>query len=153
MRKEIINPFIMAARMAFEKDYNVDLVKKTIIRKDSPVPGLGVAVNIGITGGVRGTVVYSMSEETAYGITERMMVGKTSEAIRKFTPSAVAEMANVITGIVTQILEEEKILCEITPPTVFTGANLGINFPEGETICVTASSELGDLEINIAVTE
>ena len=153
MRKEIVNPFITAAATTFAKDFNVKWERKSITKKDAPIPTLEVSVSIGITGGLRGSVVFSMNEPMATSIARvQMPSGTSAEQVQKFVSSAVGEMANVICGLVIIELSELGLECDITPPTVMEGS-VRLNFLSAETICVVGQSELGELEINIAVVE
>lgn len=151
MRQAIVNPFVSAAITTFAKDFGVKLERKSIKKKDAPIPTLPVSVSIGMTGKLRGSVIFSMSESMATSVAKALMPDAPMEEVRKFTPSAVGEMANVICGMVTVELAE-VLPCDITPPTIISGA-LALNFLHAETICVVLQCEFGELEMNLAVVE
>jgi len=154
MRKEVVNPFISAATSVFLQEYKLVLSRKSLTTKSSPIPSLAVAVSIGVTGKLKGMVVYSMSEQMAYALAALLMPDKSPETIKKHTDSVIGEMGNVITGQVTMALDEDLgIDCDITPPFIHRGENMTTNYLELETIVLTALCDLGELEINISLTE
>jgi chemotaxis protein CheX len=153
VKAEFANPFITAASNTFLKEIGVKLSRKDLKVKDSPLPSLPISIVIGVTGAVRGQVVYSMDENVAYAIAKAMLPGKLPVDLKKLTNSAVSEMANIITGQASIILAGDNLKIDITPPGVFTGPGLRIDFLSIQTICLSFISEIGSLEMNIALTE
>ncbi|MBN2651726.1 MAG: chemotaxis protein CheX [Spirochaetales bacterium] len=153
MRAEHANPFITAAVSTFAKELNINLKRDELKVKESPVPTKSVSIIIGVTGHVKGQVVYSMDENVAYAVTKAMLPGKLPAELKKLMSSAVSELANIITGQASIILAGEKYKIDITPPAVFIGAELSIDFLSIQTICLTFLSEIGAFEVNVALTE
>ncbi len=153
MKAEFANPFIAAATTTFLKEVGGKLARKELKIKDSPVPSQPISIVIGVTGAVRGQVVYSMDENVAYAVAKAMLPGKLPVDLKKLTNSAVSEMANIITGQASIILAGDNLKIDITPPAVFSGPGLQIDFLTIQTICLNFISEIGTLEMNIAMTE
>lgn len=153
MKAEFANPFITAATTTFQKEVGVKLNRKELKLKDSPVPSQTVSIVIGVTGAVRGQVVYSMDENVAFAVAKAMLPGKLPVEQRRLMNSAVSEMANIITGQASIILAGDDLRIDITPPAVFTGPGGSIDFLSIQTICLSFISEIGTLEMNIAMTE
>ena len=153
MRAEFANPFINAATTTFQKEVGVKLNRSDLRVKEAPVPSKAISIVIGVTGAMRGQVVYSMDENVAYAVTKAMLPGKLPVDLKKLTNSAVSELANIITGQASIILAGDKLRIDITPPAVFTGPGLSMDFLSIPTICLTFISEIGTIEINIAMTE
>lgn len=153
MKAEFANPFITAAMTTFQKEIGVKLNRTDLKLKDSPAPSKPISIIIGITGAVRGQVVYSMDENVAYAVTKAMLPGKLPAELKKLTNSAVSEMANIITGQASILLAGDRKKIDITPPAVFMGTGITMDFLAIQTICLQFLSEVGAMEINIAMTE
>jgi chemotaxis protein CheX len=153
MKAEHANVFIRSAVSVFGREIGVALSRKSLTTKSAPVPSLPISIVIGITGAVRGQVVYCMDSNFAFSVTKAMIPNKLPMELRKLTNSAVSEIANMITGQASIALAGEHQLIHLTPPAVFTGTDMQVDFLAIPTICLGLISEIGSLEINIAFTE
>ena len=153
MKVELANPFILAAVDIFQTETGVKLNRKDLKIKPAPIPTLPVSVIIGVTGAVKGQICYSMDDNFAYELAKAMLPGKLPVDIKKYTNSAIAEMANMITGQASIALAGEELIVYITPPAVFSGRGVKIDFLNVPTIAISFISEIGVLEINIALSE
>jgi len=153
MKAEYANPFITAAVVTFKKELGVVLNRSSINVKTSPIPSKDTSIIIGVTGAVRGQVVYSLDENAAIAVAKSMLPGKLPAELKKLSNSAVSELANIVTGQASIILAGENDRIDITPPAVFNGGTGSIDFLSLQTICLSFISEIGSLEINIALTE
>ncbi len=152
MKAEHANPFISAAVQTFKKELNIELKRSDLNVKDAPVPSKDVTIIIGVTGPVKGQVVYSMDQNVAEAIAKSMLPGTLPAQQKKLVNSAVSEMANIITGQASIILAGDNHVIDITPPAVFCGG-VTMDFLSIQTICMTFISSIGSVEINIALTE
>ena len=153
MKAEHANPFITAAIKTFKQELNVELKRSSISVKNAPAPTKDITIIIGVTGPVKGQVVYSMDQNVAMEITKSMLPGKLPAELKKLLNSAVSEMANIMTGQASIALAGENSIIEITPPTVFCGGGVTMDFLAMKTICLTFISEIGSVEVNIALAE
>ena len=153
MKAEYANVFIRSAVAVFSREIHVGLSRKSLTRKNAPIPSMPMSIVIGVTGAIRGQVVYSMDTNFAYSVTKAMIPNRLPNDLRKLTSSAVSEVANMITGQASISLAGENELIHLTPPAVFTGTNMRVDFLSVPTICLSMISEIGSLEINIAFTE
>lgn len=153
MKAEYANPFIRSAKLIFEKEVKINLSRKELIKKDKPSPTLPVSIVIGVTGPVRGQVVYSMDKDFAFSTAKAMMPNMLPNEVRKIINSAVSEIANMITGRASMEMAGENEMIDITPPAVFTGPGMRMDFLNIPTISLSFISEIGVLEINVALTE
>jgi chemotaxis protein CheX len=153
MKAEFANPFITAAITTFKKELKVNLNRNTLNVKSSPVPSKDISIIIGVTGMVKGQIVYSMDENVGFAVAKAMLPDKLPAELKKLTNSAVSELANIITGQASIILAGDNQRIDITPPAVFRGDAASIDFLALQTICLSFLSEIGSLEINIALTE
>ncbi|HKJ84695.1 MAG TPA: chemotaxis protein CheX [Spirochaetia bacterium] len=153
MKAEYANVFVRGATTVFTQEVGVNLSRTGLTRKNAPVPNLPISIVIGITGGIRGQVVYSMDQTFAYAVTKAMIPNKLPSELKKLTNSAVSEIANMITGQASIALAGENDLIHLTPPAVFSGSDMTVDFLSIPTICLSFISEIGSMEINIAFTE
>jgi len=153
MKAELANPFIRAAVDVFQAETGVKLTRTELKVKPAPIPTLPVSIIIGVAGAVKGQVCYSMSENCAYEVAKAMLPDKLPIEVKRYTNSAVSELANMITGKASIDLAGDDYIVHITPPAVFIGTGVYIDFLNVPTIAVSFISELGVLEINIALTE
>ncbi|MFW5689657.1 MAG: chemotaxis protein CheX, partial [Spirochaetota bacterium] len=128
MKAEYANVFISGATKVFEQEIGVHLSRNGLTKKSAPVPSLPIAIVIGITGSIRGQVVYSMDSGFAYAVTKAMIPNKLPQELRRLTSSAVSEIANMITGQASIALAGDDRLIHLTPPAVFTGTDIVLNF-------------------------
>jgi chemotaxis protein CheX len=153
MKAEYANPFIRAAVDVFEKEAGVKLSRKDLKLKNSAAPSMPVAIILGATGAVRGQVVYSMDESFAYELTKAMLPGKLPHDLKKLVNSAISELANMITGRASIELAGDHDVIHITPPAVFTGSFMSMDFLALPTITLGFLSAIGGFEVNIALTQ
>lgn len=153
MKAEYANIFIRSAVEVFQKEASIKLSRKDLSKKDSPVPSQPVSIIIGVTGFIRGQVVYAMDHNFAYEVAHAMLPNKLPAEIKKMANSAVSEIANIITGQASIELAGETEKIHITPPAVLMASDLTMDFLEIPTIALSLISEIGVLEINIALTD
>ncbi len=153
MKAEYANVFVRGATTVFTQEVGVNLSRTGLTRKSAPVPNLPISIVIGITGGIRGQVVYSMDQTFAYAVAKAMIPNKLPSELKKLTNSAVSEIANMITGQASIALAGENDLIHLTPPAVFSGSDMTVDFLSIPTLCLSFISEIGSMEINIAFTE
>lgn len=153
MKAEYANPFIRSATTVFEKEIGISLSRKELVKLDSPQPSLPISIVIGVTGPIRGQVVYSVDENFAEKVAKAMLPNKLPAEVRKMINSAISEIANMITGQASIALAGENDKIDITPPAVFSGPGMRIDFLSIPTVSLKFLSEIGALEINIALTE
>ena len=148
---EYINPFLEAASVVFKSILNVDLRRGKLIIKENPIPSLDVAIIIGITGGVTGDIVYSMSYPMVQKIAEVLMPGLSEEQMMNEYKDIVGELANMITGNAMNLFASTGKDIDMTTPTVIDGKNFNITMIKQTTLGITLYSPMGQLEMNIAL--
>jgi chemotaxis protein CheX len=151
MKAEYINPFISNAIDVFAQLANIKLERADLSVKDDPTPSNDISIILGITGFIDGQVVYSLKEHTADRIAQCVRPNSLVEIDADFMESAIAEIANIITGRATIELSGSDRVLHITPPTLVIGKEFQISFIKMKTISVNLSSRFGTLEVNIAI--
>ncbi|WP_319560754.1 chemotaxis protein CheX [Marispirochaeta sp.] len=153
MKAEYANVFIRSAVHVFKKELNINMSRQSLVKKNAPIPGLPVCIILGITGHVRGQVVYSLDKSFAQDITHAMLPNKLPHELKKYINSAVGEIGNMITGQASIEMAGQDKIINLTPPAVFTGDQIVVDFLQMPTVSLRLLSEMGMLEINIAIME
>lgn len=111
-----------------------------------------ISVLVGVTGGLRGTMVLSMSQEAAR-LVIGAMIGEPAGEMDEMGKSAVAELGNMIAGLATVQLEQRGFQSDITPPSVVTGQNTAISTSGTEAVVVPLSTSFGLISLHVALKE
>lgn len=152
MNIEYINPFIEASQTVLMQIAAIDAKLGKVFLKDSPYNSDTVAIIVGLTGKIRGQVVFTMSNAVARSIASCMMMGMPVTELDEISKSAISELTNMILGNTATILYNKGIMIEITPPSFVMGDNLQISTNKMKTVCVPL--HLGEerrLDIDITI--
>lgn len=112
----------------------------------------GVTALIGVTGRLRGMVIFGLKEETALKLVSHMM-GADFVKLDEVAQSGIAEMANVIVGSFVTSLGEFGLSCGITPPAVVIGKDTVISTPNIRRLVIPILVPLGTIEMQLALRE
>ncbi|WHH60719.1 chemotaxis protein CheX [Petroclostridium sp. X23] len=154
MNVEYINPFIEASQSVLKSVANMDITLGKLHIKTSPYASDTLAIIIGLTGKLRGQVIFSMSKEIACQIASAMMMGMPVNELDEISKSAVTEATNMILGNTATILYNRGIPIDITPPSLLIGDNMQISTNKMKTVCVPLKlSSGGTIDLDIAVME
>ncbi len=151
VKVEFVNPFIQAGI-----DVLMQLVGGTTERGQLAVRSAifttqPISIAVGVSGMVRGQVIYGMSQVTATKIASAM-IGTPIIAFDEMAASAISEMGNIISGNAMSLLAESGYTCDITPPTIIRGLNVEIT-TQLPALVVPLYTACGKLEVNVAVGE
>ena len=101
------------------------------------------------TGEVSGLIFLGFSKEVACKVAGRMIQFEINE-IDDLARSALAELGNMIMGNTATIFSQEKIMVDITPPTIAKG-NMKFDTKEVEHILVPIILGGSTIEMHIAI--
>lgn len=151
---DLINPFISAAQSVLRdlSQITTKMGGKPYL-KNPEYEGQVLTIIIGITGELRGQVIFSMDESIACNIASQMMMGMPVVELNDMAKSAVSEMSNMILGNAATIFSTKGTTVDITPPNLCIGSNLSFTVSDSKTICVPLEYEDGEtlMELNIAI--
>lgn len=151
MSIDFIHPFIDAAREVISKETGGNVVPGKLSLKKSCGQTNELAVLVGITGQLQGTVILMMPPLTAFSIVEHM-IGEPCHELDDMVRSAIAEMTNVISGHAATRLAENGRETSVSPPTVFCGVHPDqlstLNIP---LVSVPMETGCGQLELQVAL--
>lgn len=151
-RLELINPFVEAAGRVLSQECGETVTRGKLHRVRSPQTSGEVSALIAITGGVAGLVIYSMAVDTACGFASRMMGEPVSE-LDEISQSAIAELANMITGQAGIMLEAAGFPSDMSPPVLLLGRGNTIATFNLTRLVVPLVVSFGEFSIDIAIKE
>lgn len=151
MDVKMVNPFIDAVfdvmpQLGFQKAERVGLKVK-----DSNLANDGVMVLIGITGAVKGNVVYNLDMEDAKKTASTMMMGMPVAELDDMAQSAISELGNMLAANASIKIANAGIEMHISPPTLLYGREASLKVPVEKVLAVDMLVDSIPLEINIAL--
>jgi chemotaxis protein CheX len=148
---EFVEPFVRAGFLVIETVLKSRPTRGTLSMRRMHATTQQVTIEIGVDGIVSGNVLYGMSMTTAQKIAS-VMIGQPVVTMDEMAWSAISELANIITGRATQLLNDEGDECNITPPNLIKGWNVEISIAV-PALVVPMLTMFGRLEINAALYE
>ena len=145
MQAEFVNPIIEATEYVVLSALRTGIKVGQVFVRTAPSNVGGVGICLGITGKIRGQVVFSMKKSVACEIASKMMM-QTVEELDEVSRSAVTELANMIMGRSAATLFEQGLKIDITPPAFLLGENLSyLGTSKVKTLCIPFIFENGSL--------
>lgn len=152
MKVEYINPFIEASEIVLRQMTGLNVKLGKVYLKDSPYKSDNVMVIVGLTGKMRGQVIFTMSKPVAIDIASKMMGGVVISELDEISKSAISELTNMILGNTATILYNKGIGIEITPPSFLLGENVEVSANKMRTVCIPLLlSNNNIIEIDVAL--
>jgi chemotaxis protein CheX len=152
MRAEFINPFLQAANDVLESELGASPQRGTIGLQRSAYTSDDVTAVVGVTGSVAGMVLYSMTEETARGMVEKMM-GQEFPEFDALAQSGIGEIGNVITGRAAVLLAEAGFPSDLAPPMLIVGRGTMVSTLDVQRLVIPLETEVGRIEVQVALKE
>lgn len=149
MRVEYINPFYKATIDVFRIMLNLDVKRGQLRAVEELVPVSEANVVIGVTGDLRGSLLYSFPKQMALDMVS-IMAGMSMTKLDAFVSSALGEVANIISGNAVTYLAANELTCEISPPQVFVGTDGSLSMSTERAVVLPLITELGTLEVHSA---
>lgn len=113
MAVDLYKPFLEATRSVFHLMLDLSDVSDSPAESFSREDALSVA--IGVTGDLTGDVFYLFPRVTSINMVS-ILSGMEVESVDDFVASAMAEIANIISGNVLTLLSDDNLSCDILPP-------------------------------------
>ncbi|MBK6320571.1 MAG: chemotaxis protein CheX [Dehalococcoidia bacterium] len=151
-RVELIGPFVEAAARVIQQECGEQVQRGQLHRVRSPQTNNEVSALIAITGGVAGLVIYSMTQDAALGFASKM-IGEPLSELDALGQSAIAELANMITGQAGIALEKNGFPSDMSPPVLLLGKGSTIATLNLTRLLVPLVVSFGEFTIDIAVKE
>jgi len=149
-----VSPFIEAAVNVIKQIADIEVRRGHLSYKNQPEPSHSVSIIIGVYGFLTGQVVYSMKSEVSEKLVAQMLQGKSPQEQKILYVDTLGELANMITGNATAILNTRKDMeLHITTPAIASGENLSINLVPQPTIVLGLYCQYGPVEVSVALEE
>lgn len=145
-----LNPIIAATDSVFKTMFSIEPEKGKISIQEDLVTDKEANVIIGMTGDIKGSIVYSFSENMALKVVEAMS-GMEIQELDKFVTSAMGELGNIISGKATTGLAEQNLNCDIAPPQIVTGKNINISSESDKVLMVNFNTNLGEFDVGFSI--
>jgi len=152
MNVEILKPFVEGAAEVLEFEVKTKVEKGNLSLQKSALTTDDVTVLLTLVGDIRGVVLFSLVKEVGLRMVSRILEQEFLE-LDSMAQSGIAELGNVITGKATVKLSKAGYHVNISPPTVITGKDVKISTLDFSRIVVPLKTELGTMEIHLAVRE
>jgi chemotaxis protein CheX len=149
-----VNPFIDAAMKVVTQITGIEVRRGHLSYKPKVQPSFGVSIIVGIYGFLVGQVVYSLDSTLAERMVDKLLGNKSPQEKKIMFIDTLGEVANMITGNATALLNRSKELSlHITTPAIATGDNLSINLVPKPALVLGLYTQYGPIEISVAVEE
>ena len=150
-RLELVAPFVEAAARVIKQECQESVTRGELHRVRSPQTSKDVSALIAITGSVGGLVIYSMPLATACEFASRMMGEPVADMQDPIAQSAIAELANMITGQASIALERNGYPSDMSPPVLLLGQGSCIATFNLTRLVVPLLVSFGEFSIDIAI--
>lgn len=152
MKVEYINPFIQGTQSVLKNVCNEETSLGKIYLKSSPYTGETISIIIGVTGDIKGQVIFSLNISSACTIASKMMMGMPVPEMDELAKSAISELTNMILGNTATLFYNKGINIDITPPSLLMGQNIQISTTKSQTICIPLQlSDGNNFEIDVSL--
>lgn len=135
------------SRLCQYRDVNISPIEQTTFStvKDD------IAIFLDVSGKLRGSLIYSMSNSFAIELSS-LMIGFPVSEINELPKSTLSEVGNIISGKALTKLSEKGYYCETTIPLVLK-KDAKIPFKNQVGISFKAETPIGDLFVGISLRE
>ena len=152
MNAKYVNIFLETCTDIVKRMTGIELTKDKVFTKTSTIETNNVVTFIGITGEVRGTVVFGLTLGNSYKLASAIMGGMEITELNELSTSALQEMSNIIMGNVASAFSKMGIMVDITPPTLLKGNDISIFQGSKPIVCVMFKMDIGgEFEVDIRI--
>ena len=153
LRVEAAAPFVEAAVFVLDKECHVPATRGTLAKFRSTCTPEAVNLVVAVVGDeLSGVVVYSLPATAALRLAGKML-GERPETLDSMAQSALAELANVISGQATTRLAKSGYATDLAPPQLVLGAGSFLSAAPITFLAVPLHTPAGVLTANIALRE
>lgn len=122
-----INPFLQSAISIFDSTVQMKMSIGRPCVASLSFDDTVFALQIGVTGDLKGQVIFVMSVDTAKSIASKMMCGMPVAELDEMSKSALGELSNMIMGNTATLFSAKAIKIDITTPLTMVGSKLQIS--------------------------
>ena len=150
MKAEFINPFLFAASNVLSMYVGQPPSVGKIVAQPSIFTIHPCNAVIGVTGQAHGHVICGMPLEVAREIASAML-GQPVKEFDQLAASAIAELANMISGNAMTLLAEAGLICDVTPPSIVQGTNIHMSMLAIPALIIPLCIPQGEISLTVAL--
>jgi len=150
MNVKFLNPFLAAMGEVLKMETGADITRGALSLERGAISTEEVATLVNLIGEVQGTVIYSMSYETARNLVSQMM-GQACTAFDEMAQSGIAELGNVITGKASTKLATAGYHSNISVPMLIIGKGAKLSTLDIERLVVPLGTQFGSIRVDLAL--
>lgn len=151
MDVKYINPFVDSFLHVMPQLGFQEVKKQGIGVKGKSIRSLGVMMNLGIVGDIKGNIVYSLDSDSAKKIASTMMMGMPVNELDEMAQSALSELSNMLTANASTNLSQIGVNINISTPTLLYGSDFEAKMNTDTVLCINLSVDNIPVEINVAL--
>ncbi|MBO9606026.1 MAG: chemotaxis protein CheX [Paenibacillaceae bacterium] len=152
MKAEYINPFLESARIVIEQMISVRPTTGQLGIKDVKFAEKYIWIQIGLTGQMKGDIVFGLHESVALKLVSAMMGGYVLSEMDEMGKSAISELGNMISGNASTMLFNQGVRVDITPPKLVESATAAGFTPKKALTIPLIMEGIGELDIQVVIT-
>jgi chemotaxis protein CheX len=151
MRLDYINPIIDSAITVLAKFSSAPVDRGDLKLRRKSSASREVATIIGLSGDGDGRIIIEMDSSTALAMAGIMNRDSFKE-LDRLALDTLMELANLIVARAVSSLNDRGFVFRLTPPLIFTGANLSFfSSLDTETLVVPLRANVGDMNLSVAL--
>lgn len=155
MDAQYINLLIEAFESVFREMTQIELKMSSKAMRLNARYEKNVAVAIGLTGQIKGTVMLSMDQVYANKVASSVMYGMLVDSFDELAQSAIREVMNMVMGKAAAWIEEKGKMIDITPPMLMMGNKYSLSDRQLPALKLGFSDERNEevVYLDIAISE
>ncbi|OPD38008.1 chemotaxis protein CheX [Clostridium botulinum] len=149
MDAKYINPFIDSFYNVLPQIGFSNVTREDVAIKNN-VESLGILINLGIVGDIRGNIVYNIQGENGKKIASKMMMGLPVEELNEMAQSALSELSNMLTANASINFSNIGVNVNISTPTLMYGQDIKIKLNTNKILNIKIVADNIPIDVNIA---
>ncbi|APF26973.1 chemotaxis protein CheX [Clostridium botulinum] len=149
MDAKYINPFIDSFYNILPQIGFSNVTREEVTVKNS-VESLGILINLGIVGDIKGNIVYNIEGENGKKIASKMMMGLPVEELNEMAQSALSELSNMLTANASINFSNIGVNVNISTPTLMYGQDIKIKLNTDKILNIKIVADDIPIDVNVA---
>ncbi|ABS39561.1 chemotaxis protein CheX [Clostridium botulinum] len=149
MDAKYINPFIDSFYNVLPQIGFSNVTREDVAIKNN-VESLGILINLGIVGDIKGNIVYNIQGENGKKIASKMMMGLPVEELNEMAQSALSELSNMLTANASINFSNIGVNVNISTPTLMYGQDIKIKLNTDKILNIKIVADDIPIDVNIA---
>jgi chemotaxis protein CheX len=150
MRYNYIEPFVSSTIRVLDNVLQSDIAKGSMMLVSGEEIKGDVTIVVRLKGDSAGSIIVNMTKETALNIST-LMFGDRLDTLTPDVIDSIAELANMIAGNATSVLNDLGSDFTVLPPLIMTTDNAPRKSPVVEVFQVPLFTDLGEITLNVAL--